>query len=65
VVANRGNEKGSKGEQIAHLVSTSTDQPQKGTGKLAIAKMITDHLEQRYKVNFDNIKDQEVAEQDR
>ena len=46
VVANCGNEKGPSGEQIAHLVSSSTNQPQKGIGKLEIAKMITNHLEQ-------------------
>ena len=53
VVANCGNEKGPGGEQIAHLVSSSTKKPQKGTGKLEIAKMITNHLEQI----------QEIAEQ--
>ena len=54
VVANRGNEKGSGGEQIAHLVSSSTKQPQKGSGKLEIAKMITNHLEQILEDNSNN-----------
>ena len=64
VVANRGNEKGSGGEQIAYLVSSSTKQPQKGSGKLEIAKMITNHLEQILEDNSNNICNQEVAEQD-
>ena len=50
VVANCGNEKGPGGKQIAHLVSSSTKQPQKGTGKLEIAKMIANHLEQTQEI---------------
>ena len=64
MVANRGNEKGSGGEQIAHLVSSSTKQPQKGVGKLEIAKMITNHLEQIHEDNSNNIYNQGMAEQD-
>ncbi len=44
VVANRGNETGPDGEQIAYLL-TSSGPPQKATGKPAIARAITDQLE--------------------
>ena len=45
VVANRGEEKGPHGEQVAHLV-TAADDTQQAIGKTAIACAITDHLEQ-------------------
>ncbi|MDP7645221.1 MAG: phosphopantothenoylcysteine decarboxylase [Anaerolineales bacterium] len=44
VVANRGEEKGPHGEQVAHLV-TAADEAQKAVGKAAIARTIADHLE--------------------
>lgn len=45
VVANRGEEKGPHGEQVAHLV-TDTGEAQRAIGKPAIALAIADHLEQ-------------------
>lgn len=44
VVANRGEEKGDKGEQVAYLI-TRDHQPQKVIGKKAIAVAIADYLE--------------------
>ena len=44
VVANRGEEKGPHGKQVAHLV-TAADEAQKAVGKAAIARTIADHLE--------------------
>ena len=44
VVANRGEEKGANGEQIAYLV-TKNNLPQKAVGKENIAKAITNYLE--------------------
>ena len=45
VVANRGEEKGPHGEQVAHLV-TNTGEAQRAIGKPAIALAIADYLEQ-------------------
>ena len=45
VVANRGEEKGNKGEQVAYLV-TSDRSPQKAIGKENIAKAIAEWLEE-------------------
>jgi phosphopantothenoylcysteine decarboxylase/phosphopantothenate--cysteine ligase len=47
VVANRGEEQGVKGEQVAYLV-TNQKQPQKMISKPDIAKAIADHLETIY-----------------
>lgn len=44
VIANRGEEKGPEGEQVAHLV-TKTPETQKVIGKPAIALAVADHLE--------------------
>ncbi|MDQ7052775.1 MAG: bifunctional phosphopantothenoylcysteine decarboxylase/phosphopantothenate--cysteine ligase CoaBC [candidate division KSB1 bacterium] len=44
VVANRGEEVGPNGEQIAHLL-TRNQEPQQAMGKKAIARLIADHLE--------------------
>ncbi len=44
VVANRGEEKGDHGEQVAYLI-TKDHQPQKAIGKQAIAVAIADYLE--------------------
>ena len=44
VVANRGEEKGPHGEQVAHLV-TRDGEPRRAVGKRAIAAAIADHLE--------------------
>ena len=46
VVANRGEEKGAHGEQVAHLVTDTTGEAQRAIGKPAIALAIADHLEQ-------------------
>ena len=46
VVANRGEETGEKGEQVAYLV-TKNRQEEKVTGKQQIAKAIANHLETR------------------
>lgn len=46
VIANRGEERGPHGEQVAHLV-TADRQPQRLVGKPAIARAIADHLEER------------------
>ena len=48
VVANRGEEKGENGEQIAYLV-TKNSLPQKAMGKENIAKAIADWLEKTIK----------------
>ncbi len=44
VVANRGEEVGPNGEQIAHLLARNQE-PQRAIGKKAIARLIADHLE--------------------
>lgn len=44
VVANRGEERGPAGEQVAYLV-TATEQPSRLVGKAGIARGIADHLE--------------------
>jgi phosphopantothenoylcysteine decarboxylase/phosphopantothenate--cysteine ligase len=49
VVANRGEEVGENGEQIAHLV-TGIGQSQKFTGKQGIAQGIVDYLEEVWKL---------------
>jgi phosphopantothenoylcysteine decarboxylase/phosphopantothenate--cysteine ligase len=51
VVANRGEEMGSSGEQIAYLV-TADKPPQKMIGKKEIARAITNYLEQVWHNNF-------------
>jgi phosphopantothenoylcysteine decarboxylase/phosphopantothenate--cysteine ligase len=51
VVANRGEEMGSSGEQIAYLV-TADKPPQKMIGKKEIARAIANYLEQVWHNNF-------------
>jgi phosphopantothenoylcysteine decarboxylase/phosphopantothenate--cysteine ligase len=51
VVANRGEEMGSSGEQIAYLV-TADKPPQKMVGKKEIARAIANYLEQVWHNNF-------------
>lgn len=46
VVANRGEERGPAGEQVAHLVETDRE-PLRLVGKPAIARALADHLERR------------------
>lgn len=46
VIANRGEERGPNGEQVAYLVAEGAD-PQRLVGKPEIARAIADHLEQR------------------
>lgn len=45
VVANRGEEMGPEGDQVAYLVSREEKEPRKMVGKPAIARAIADHLE--------------------
>jgi phosphopantothenoylcysteine decarboxylase / phosphopantothenate---cysteine ligase len=47
VVANRGEESGPGGEQVAYLVSREESEPPRLTGKPAIARAIADHLERQ------------------
>lgn len=46
VVANRGEERGPEGEQVAYLVTAGTE-PRRLVGKPAIARALADHLEAR------------------
>jgi hypothetical protein len=45
VVANRGEESGPNGEQVAWLLDSNGGEPRRMEGKPAIARALADHLE--------------------